>query len=584
MPSGQHGTTKYTPEQLQDFDILYAKMGTWKKVAEYLGEPYINFMTARRLAEKKFGKDKGRKFNTHHKPKAPGEDIKVGIPRDCIPLLNKDRTGEKGWLDYFYASQRGFCVDPNFITFFLGGNGTGKTRIGAFNVIAHAAGVHPKRLGLPPMSIRCVAPSFEDGVKKIMLPKFYDSQLMPDGVIMGPMLPQSIVRKNFDDRGRKIVLKNDSIIEFMTHDQSVLQHAGAERDGIWWDEEPPKKLWNEGKARLRAAKGGGKMWLTMTPPFDPTAEPSWTGEELYKAKPGNVGIYTACMADNPAITKEFIDQFTLGMTPEEVDVRVYGRYPIFGKVVYPYFRDNYFDDPESPGNLIRPFDLPSWWKRVGAVDHHPSKACAALWGTRVSEDVDMFKAGDVIIYQEMGENETQDKPIRMLADIMKQKEGSLRPDWRVFDQSMDQQQQGLKAGWSPTSEFAANGIFFAHGADRKWETGWSITNQYLQAAWAKDTVLERDPTTGRPRTHPRVFIFDTCLMTRNSLRSHTWIRRGLKTEPGQRGKDHCDCLRYILQEFAASFSRLIPWDQDFEETWEPPRRHTAGLYGDGIQI
>lgn len=580
MPRGHHGSAKYSTEQLAELDLLYAKMGTWKKVAEHLGIKYATFMTSRRQCETKHGLDADRPSGANYLPKHAGT-TEVGIPRDCIPLLNKETTGEKGWLDYFYKAQRGFCVDPKFISFFLGGNGTGKTRIGAFNVIAQAVGVHPRRLGTPPLFFRCVAPSFEDGVKKIMLPKFYDEQLMPDGQIMGAMLPKSLVRKNFDDRSRRIILINDSIIEFMTHDQSVLQHAGAERDGIWWDEEPPKRLWNEGKARLRSAKGGGKMWLTMTPPFDPTAEPSWTGEELYKAKPKNVGIYSACMADNPAISKEFIDQFTLGMTPEEVEVRVYGRYPIFGKVVYPYYREAYFDDPDGPGNLIRAFEIPTWWQRVGAVDYHPSKAAAALWAARVPADIDMFKVGDVVVYQELGEHETQDKPIRLLADLMKQKEGRLRPDWRVFDPAMHQPQKGIKADWTPIREFSTYGIY-GKNANNSWETGWSVTNQYLQATWSTDVVIDRDPTTGRPRTHPRVFIFDTCSMLRNSLRSHVWIRRGLKTEPGQRGKDHCDCLRYLLQEFSASFSRMMPWEQDFEDVWTPPRRHTAGLYGDGI--
>jgi len=507
--------------------------------------------------------------------------VEVKIPRDCIPLLGRAVTGEPGWPDLFYKAQRGFSYDPQFISFFLGGNGTGKTRLGSWNVVAQACGVHPRQLGEPPLRLRAIAPTFEDGVKKIMLPKLYEDQgLAPNvceaqglkaGSAFGPMLPRSMVEKNFDDKNRVIKFKNGSVLEFMTHDQSVLQHAGAERDGIWCDEEPPKKLWSENKARLRHAKGGGKIWLTMTPPYDPTAEPPWTGTELYEGRPPNVGVYTAAMADNPAITQDFIDDFTMGMTEDEVQVRVYGRYPSFGKVVYPHFVDSYHDDPERPGNLIRHFQIPGiWGPRLAAIDYHASKACAMLWGVTDPED-------NVYIFAELADKDTEDQPIRVLADLIRKKEGSRPPDWRVFDPSGHHPQKGVRVDWTPIQEFQKYGIGGSN-ARTNWESGWSTVNQYLMATHKADTVVDRDHRTGRPRKHPKIYIFDTCAQLRWSLKHHVWAQRGQKKEPHQKGKDLCDCLRYIVMEHPQSFARRKAfWEEDY--AWEPPRKHTAGLWG-----
>lgn len=551
----------------EHLEALYVRHKTWKGVASALGVTESQLRQARyrrrRQQPEKSLKERGL--------------IQVGVPRDWIPMLGRKLTGEPGWIDYFYDAQRGFTFDDHFISFFLGGNGTGKTRVGSYNVLAQMMGVHPRQIAQPPLRCRVVVPSFEDGVKKIFLPKLYEPQVMADGSVMAPMMPKSFVTKNFDDKNRRIALANGSYCEFMTHDQSVLQHAGAELDLIDFDEEPPKKLWNENKARLRNAHGGGKIYLTMTPPFDPTAEPPWTGEELYERRPSNVGVFRAAMADNPAITAAFIEDFTEGMTDEEIQVRVFGNYPMFGRVIYPYYVDRYIDDPDRPGNLIRAFNIPEHWApRTGLVDYHAAKPTAILWAVVAGDTHGPITRGDVIFYMEAGGKETEDQTIRVLADIIRKKEAGRQADWRLFDPSGHHRQQGKETGWSPIEEFGRNGIS-GGDANTAWDTGWSVVNQYFAAAHRVDTVSDRDPASGRMRKHPKALVFDTLRLTRWSLLHHVWAVRGQKREPHQKGKDFCDLIRYMLVERPKSYNRVDPWST--REDWLPPRPHTAGLYG-----
>jgi hypothetical protein len=566
---------------LEELEEMFQETGEtrpqcrWWKVADKLG------VTTRQLSayKAKLKAFKRRDLNVAKKV-AQGRPLRheesrmsatVKFPRDWIPMLTEGVSGEKGWLDYFYSAQRGFTADQHFITFFLAGNGTGKTRLLVYNLLAHAMGVHPHPLGRPPFKIRIVTPAYEEGVKKIVLPKFTETQTMPDGREMGSMLPQSFVRKNFDDKNRRIELGNGSFFEFLTTDQTLLQHAGAERDIIGFDEQPPQKYWSENKARLRNARGGGKMYLTMTPPYDPTGEYPWTATDLYENRPPNVGLYRAAMADNPAITQGFIDDFVSGMTPEEVQVRVYGDFPQFGRLVYRTYRDNYFNDPEEPGHRIERFEVPRHWPRWAAVDYHPSKPCFGVWLT-VGEN------GDAYVYDEMGEGQTEDKNIPQLARIIQQKEGGQVITRRVFDPSGHQKQKGLRADWSPIGEFATNGVF-GSDAQTSWDVGWSAVNSWLMATISPDAMQFIDKTGPRPalKRHPRLFIFDTCVMTRRAFKTHMWLRRGERLEPGQRGKDACDCVRYLLMEKPSYFmpgNRLHFVHDDLP----PPFSHTEALY------
>lgn len=508
----------------------------------------------------------GRRLPRGTEASEEGSRVEVSLPRDWIPILTESISGEKGWLDLFYPAQKGFTVDPRQTVLFIGGNGTGKTLVGSVNTVQHLLGVHPRQMASPPLNARVVASSFEDGVKKVLLEKLLFPSRLRGGTEMGPIIPESEVKQRFDDRRRTIIFKNGSKLEFMTHDQSPLQHAGSERDMVWFDEEPPVKHFGENKARLRSAKGGGKVFFTMTPPFEPGAEPSWTKETFIDRKPRNTGIYYAAMADNPNNTREFIDAFCVGLTEEEIAVRVFGKYPEWGRLVYPVFKDRYSDDEVDPGHLVRYFDIPANWPRLMSIDYHPAKPCAALW-------IAVDPKNNIYFYDEMGGKAVEGRPIRDLAGVIKQKEGALPADQRYFDPSGHQRQQGQQSDWTPIQEFGRYGIYGAN-ADREWQTGWSKFNQYLLATLHGDRIPVRDPETGKRVKHPKCFIFDTLTELRWSLLNHVWVRRGEKTEPSQKGKDQCDNARYLCQSNPAYYSRH---DSEYADEWTPDRN--LRIYG-----
>ena len=59
----------------------------------------------------------------------------------------------------------------------------------------------------------------------------------------------------------------------------------------------------------------------------------------------SLAVYTACMADNPAITQDFIDRFSSGKTKEQIAVQIYGQYPSWGDLVHADFQDTRWDPP-----------------------------------------------------------------------------------------------------------------------------------------------------------------------------------------------------------------------------------------------
>lgn len=443
------------------------------------------------------------------------------------------------WPTYFYKQQRDFTLSDKWQRWFIGGNGTGKTHVLYWNVNAYMLGIHPKQFAPPPLRVRVIVPSF-DSVEDVALEKLLSEQVLiyykgkrRFKAELDPMLPASMITKGFTRYHRTIELMNGSSINWVTNEQGWQFMRGSQFDILAIDEECDYRVYDENLRGLRNAKGGGCVLAALTPPYEEGKGPTWTKEMIVDGGNEDVGVITACMADNPAITTEYIKRFSHGKTKRQIDTQVYGKYPTWGDLVYPNFDDRLWDEKACDGNLL-PNDHPmpgsgevDW---VMAFDWHQSKPCAAVFGW-VDGD------GNVVIFDELDKELARGKQIDDLADIFRAIEGlpfKQRRFRRWQDPSAKSQYNAVIRGFNAWDAFRKEGIVTSAGKNRDPDVGISIVNSYFN---------------GNRVDHPRLFVYERCKYLRQGLNNH-YYKRGEdgKGKPDPKWSDYPICLRYILED------------------------------------
>jgi len=478
------------------------------------------------------------------------------LPKDWLPVLT--------WPKFFYKQQQMFVDSEAWQTWFIGGNGTGKTLIVYWSDVALMLGVHPwlAKLGImPPIKIKCLVPSF-DNVEDVALEKLLDNQrilftppmkeyqrvwvelLISNRAVkdhnldagwleVGPLLPSSMLvpKKGFNKEHRGIELKNGSSIWFSTSEQGWQAQRGGEQDVLSIDEEGDERVTDECVRGLRNAKGGGKILAGLTPPYQAGQGPTWTKEKVLEAslKDPDIKVINACMADNPAITEDFIRRFSKGKTKKQIDVQVYGKYPTWGDLVHPDFEDRTYEAKKCEGHLLpNDTELPEAYDVdwVMSFDWHPSKPCAAVFGW-------VDRGGNVVIFDELDKEWAEGREISDIADAFREIEGG-KLNKRSFRRWQDPSSKHQYDGFNAWDAFRRNGIYTNSGKNRDPEVGISIVNDYFR---------------GNGKDHPRIYIFERCKYLRQYLGNHYWKRgEDGKGKPDPKWSDYPICLRYILQD------------------------------------
>lgn len=455
------------------------------------------------------------------------ENGKKRITREYLPIIT--------WVNFFYKQQLEFIHSDKWQTWFIGGNGTGKTHIVYWSVAAYALGVHPCQPAPPPIRVLCVEPDY-DKVYDVALEKLLSNQIiMPDGIEVGPILPPSMIKNRYSKDHRSIDLNNNSQILFVTNEQGWQAMRGKQFDILALDEECSERVFDENLRGLRNAKGGGKVLAGLTPPYEEGSGPTWTKEKIVDASydgKADIEVIFASMKDNPAITEKFIERFTFGKSQKQIDVQVYGKYPTWGDLVHPDFEEEYWDPDKVTGHLL-PADTPvpeNWeideW--VMAFDWHPSKPCAAIWGYL---DTD----GNIVIFEELEPNVAEGKTPRDLSEIFFNIEGGRRKQ-RKFrrwqDPSAKAKSNVLIRGMNAWQIFKDLGIITAAGQNYDVQNVISIVNSYFR---------------GNGTDHPRIFIYETCKNLIRGLTNHYWKRGedGIG-KPDPKWSDFPVCLKYIV--------------------------------------
>ena len=467
----------------------------------------------------------------------------LNIPADYMPWI--------GWHDYHYEKQLKFIMAQRSFweVVFKAGNGAGKTHILYWCLIGYALGCHPLQAeGLfpgPPISIKVLLNDFEHGLDKVFSETCLTEQSMPDGKVLGPMLPMSSVEKLWSRDDRSVTFKNKSVIFFQTSEQKKRHHSGTNFDILACDEEAEKSHYDESKRGLRTAKGGGRILHSFTPPFDEESKnkgPTWTKFDIidpFKAGTDNdVYVVEACMKDNPAITEDFIKRFSKGKTEQQLRIQLYGEYPTWGKLVLTSFEPYLWDAKEKTGNLL-PYDLDVPWYDGDvlfemSVDWHGSKAPAVIWSF---EYLGGPNKGDVVVFDEISPTEGKNLTILDTSVAIRQHEGHRNVKIRRFcDPKMADKNNALITGFTPKKEFQNCGIRFTDGWNREPYTSYSIIEDFLRGKGKGN--LE----------HPRLFIKEDCKTLIHNMQNHyNVVKPDGSSIPDTQFSDYCSSLRYIMQ-------------------------------------
>jgi hypothetical protein len=270
------------------------------------------------------------------------------------------------------------------------------------------------------------------------------------------------------------------------------------------------------------------------------------------------------MNDNPAITEQFIEEFSKGKTQKQIDVQIYGRYPTWGDLVHPDFQDFLWEPSKVSGHLLTndtpmPDNHAVDW--VMAFDWHPSKPCAAVFGY-------IDRGGNITFYDELDMELARGKEIGELADIFNAIEGlphSNRKFRRWQDPSAKSTYNAVQRGFNAWNAFRQHGIVTSAGKNRDPSVGISIVNEYFK---------------GNGKDHPRIFIYERCQFLRQYLKNHYW-KRGEDGvgKPDPKWSDYPITVRYIIQELKGRGTRYDKWPlQSFKAKKSQRQIYDLGAY------
>lgn len=146
----------------------------------------------------------------------------------------------------------------------FGGNRSGKTECGAAEAVWMARGNHPYRKNRKDVFGWVVSPTMQ--VQRDVAQKKILHYLRPDWVADVVMVSG---RKDNPAAGivDQIVVRNvfggTSVIGFKSCDQGRERFQGSSLDFVWFDEEPPRDIYEE--CRMRVLDREGDIFGTMTP-------------------------------------------------------------------------------------------------------------------------------------------------------------------------------------------------------------------------------------------------------------------------------------------------------------------------------
>lgn len=262
---------------------------------------------------------------------------------------------------------------------FRAANRIGKTRAGSYEVAMHLTGIYPdwwKGYRFSKANIWWVCgesgESVRDTIQKELLgplaelgtgalPKDYQDKAVIGKISMARGVPDMV-----DTVQVRHVSGKWSYCYFKTYGKDVDAWMGATIDGIWFDEEPPMTLFQEGVTRTHTNSGPVIHTFTPLKGYSDVVR-------YFEENKENRVVINMTLDDVPEwghLTKKQKEEIESSYLPHERDARARGL-PLLGSgAVFPL--------PEAD-ITCEPFNIPEDWPRIVGVDfgwgEHPTAAC-----------------------------------------------------------------------------------------------------------------------------------------------------------------------------------------------------------------
>ena len=432
--------------------------------------------------------------------------IEAELKRRSQLKLNLYNSGEKVHLKQLEFHK---CQKRNRWVF--GGNRSGKTECGAVETVWLARGIHPYRQNRKDVS--CWVVSLSNQVQRDVAQQKILSYLDPTWIVEVAM---NSGKKTGLEYGviDYIVIKNVfgglSKIGFKSCEAGREKFQGTSLDFVWFDEEPPKDIYDECKMRVLDRKG--EIFGTMTPLKGLT----FIYEEIYLNKYDSDEVWCEFMewADNPYLDEGETELMQRTMSEETLNSRRYGKFNSAVGLVYPEF------DPSV--HVIEPFDVPYEWQDTMSIDPGLNNPLSCHW---YAVDYD----GNVFV---VAEHYAKGMDVFWHADKIKEKCRLL--NWHtdstgnyhaLIDSAANQ--RTLASSKSVAELFCENGISVNTKVNKDVFSGINRVKGYLMPLDKK----------------PRLFIFSNCTNMIREIKSYWW---GENDMPKKIDDHSMDELRYYI--------------------------------------
>jgi phage terminase large subunit-like protein len=331
-----------------------------------------------------------------------------------------------------HTKQHLFHQSTSKTTLYIGGNRSGKTTGGAAEAIYRLIGRHPyKAVPEPPVFGRVHSVDFKYGVGQIIIPEIV--RWLPPSFLKNGSWEDS-----YDRQDNILTLANKSKLEFKSYEQDLEKFAGTSRNFNWYDEEPPKHIYNESQARLIDVRGD--CFITMTPVEGMT----WVYEDIYLpglAGDPNIFIIEIDMSENPHLDQEAREDYLRTLDPDERAAREKGEFIAVGGRIFKSF---------NVSTHVQPFFIPPKnWQWFVSFDHGYNNPTAILWHA-------VSPKGKVVTFFEHYASEMVVKDHAAKYHSINNDLARV-PDFLIGDKAMAQR-QGV-TGTSILQEYADHGVY-----------------------------------------------------------------------------------------------------------------------------
>ena len=421
----------------------------------------------------------------------------------ALAAYNTGRKKHKKQLAFHKCKKRNRWV--------FGGNRSGKTECGAVEAVWMLRGIHPYRKNRK--DVFGWAVSLSQQVQRDVAQSKILKYLPPSWIVDITMLSG---RKDAPAGGviDQIKIKNVfggiSTLGFKSCDQGREKFQGSSLDFVWFDEEPPKDIYEE--CVMRVMDKRGDIFGTMTPLKGET----FIYNEIYLNRRNNPEVWSEFVSweDNPYLSRKEIALMAASMDDATLDARRYGKFSLGTGLVYPEF--------DRAVHVIPPFDVPPDWQANISIDPGLNNPLSAHW---YAVDFD----GNIYV---VAEHFAAGKDIDYHADCIR--DISRRIGWKtdlkgrlsaLIDSAA--KQRTLASVKSVAELFSEKGILVNANVNKDVFSGICRVKEYLK----------------RGNGLPDIYIFENCVNMISEFMGYRWA----EGDSPVKKDDHCmDELRYFV--------------------------------------